>query len=289
MENLSVSSQAQNWGAGVHVRNHLARQAVQLAYEKVDSEDVTFFNKNKLGIEHAYLQLPFPKIRSAKAHILVTDVQNFAKKCSAQCKVLSKNTALANRDALVLQMCCSVDSTNYVCFEFAMETAFNIKNIKVFKDTCGGLNDLDSQMHLSCNSIQTLVRDRSLFDRTMPKIFGPMPAEDLQTFFAAYVRCVAVTTFEKPNKARPRRKKKEKRTADGPPGVFCVLGNHSPIMRRCRTSTTSHRPYKLVRLRVIGNLSANSPCLRIGPRGGPRDEMTRTASQWLDSALANKD
>ena len=54
----------------------------------------------------------------------------------------------------------------------------------------------------------------------MGKHFGPMPAEDLQTLFAAYVRCAAVTTFEKPNKARPRRKKKEKRTADGPPGVF---------------------------------------------------------------------
>ena len=47
-----------------------------------------------------------------------------------------------------------------------------------------------------------------------------MPAEDLNTLFAAYVRCAVVATFVKPNKARPRRKQKEKRTADGPPGVF---------------------------------------------------------------------
>ena len=152
LDDLSASGQAQDWGAGVRVGIHLARQAVQLAYEKVDSEDVTFFNKNKLGIEHAYLQHPFSKKKPAKAYILVTDVQNFAKKCPAQCKVLSKNMALANRDAVVLQICCSVDSTNYVCFEFAVETAFNIKNIKVFRDTRGGQNGWDSQMHLSCNN-----------------------------------------------------------------------------------------------------------------------------------------
>ena len=158
MDDLSASSQAQDWGAGVRVRIHLARQAVQFAHEKVDSEDVTFFNKNKLGIAHAYFQPPFSKKRSAKAHNLVMDVRNFAKKCSPQCEVLSKNAALANRDALVLQICCSVDSTSYVCFEFAVETAFNIKNIKVFRDTRGGQNGWDSQMHLSCNNIRTFAR-----------------------------------------------------------------------------------------------------------------------------------
>ena len=147
----------------------LARQAVQLAYAKVDSEDVNSANTDKLGIAHAYHHFPFSAKRSAKAYNLVMDVRDFSKNCSPQCEVLSKNAALAIRDALVLQICCSVDSTSYVCFEFAVETAFNIKNIKVFKDTCGGHNNLDSQMHLSCNSIRTLARDRSLFDRTMGK------------------------------------------------------------------------------------------------------------------------
>ena len=170
MDDLSASSQAQDWGAGVRVGIHLARQAVQLANEKVDSEDVNFFNTNKLGIAHAYLQPPFSARRFAKAYNLVMDRRNFSKKCSPQCEELSKNAALAIRDALVLQICCGVDSISYVCFGFAVETAFNIKNIKVFKDTCGGQSDLDSQMHLSCNSIRTLVRDRSLFDRTVGKI-----------------------------------------------------------------------------------------------------------------------
>ena len=112
----------------------LVRQAVQLAYAKVDSEDVNSANTDKLGIAHAYLQPPYSAKRSAKAYNLVMDVRNFPKNCSKQCEVLSKNAALAIRDALVLQICCGVDSISYVCFEFAVETAFNIKNIKVFKN-----------------------------------------------------------------------------------------------------------------------------------------------------------
>ena len=137
---------------------------MQLAYEKVDSEDVNFFNANKLGIAHAYFQLPSSAKRPSKAYNLVMDVRNFSKNCSKQCEVLSKNAALAIRDALVLQICCGVDSMSYVRFEFAVESAFNIKNIKAFKYTCGGQSDLDSQMHLSCKSIRTLARDRSSFD-----------------------------------------------------------------------------------------------------------------------------
>ena len=216
---LPSSVQTQDWGAGVLVGVQLARHAVELAYAQVDSENMNCDNTDKLWDAHAYLLPPFSTKSSAKAYNLVMDVRNLSKDCSKQCEALSKNAALAIRDALVLQICCGVDSMSYVCFGFAVETAFNIKNIKVFKDTCGGQSDLDSQMHLSCKSIRTLARDRSSFDRNMEKI-GPMPAEDLKTLFAAYVRCAAVATFVKPNKARPRRKQNEKRTADGPPGVF---------------------------------------------------------------------
>ena len=55
----------------------LARQAVQLAYAQVDSEDVNSANTDKLGIAHAYFQLPFSAKRSAKAYNLVMDVRNF--------------------------------------------------------------------------------------------------------------------------------------------------------------------------------------------------------------------
>ena len=147
----------------------LARQAVQLAYAQVDSEDVNSANTNKLGTAHAYLQPPFSAKRPAKAYNLVMDVRNFSKNCSKQCEVLSKNAAMAIRDALVLQICCGVDSMSYVRFEFAVESVFNIKNIKAFKYTCGGQSDLDSQMHLSSKSIRTLARDRSSFDLNMEK------------------------------------------------------------------------------------------------------------------------
>ena len=77
LDDLSASSQAPNWGAGVRLGIHLARQAVQLAYEKVASEDVSTANTDKLGIAHAYLQLPSSVKRSAKAYNLVMDVRIF--------------------------------------------------------------------------------------------------------------------------------------------------------------------------------------------------------------------
>ena len=84
LDDLSASSQAQDWGAGVRLGIHLARQAVQLAYEKVESEDVNSANTDKLGIAHAYLQPPSSMERSAKAYNLVMDVLNFSKNCSSQ-------------------------------------------------------------------------------------------------------------------------------------------------------------------------------------------------------------
>ena len=54
LDDLSASSQAQDWGAGVRLGIHLARQAVLLAYEKVESEDVNTANTDKLGIAHDF-------------------------------------------------------------------------------------------------------------------------------------------------------------------------------------------------------------------------------------------
>ena len=117
-----------------------------------------------------------------------------------------------------------------------------------------------------------------------------MPAEDLQTLFAAYVRCVAVTTFEKPNKARPRRKKKEKRTADGPPCVFLRAWEsqsdhatlwHQHYLTSPVQSGAAESDWEPEREHSV-------PTHRV-PRGGPRDEMRQTAAEWLDSALLIND
>ena len=90
----------------------------------------------------------------------------------------------------------------------------------------------------------------------------------------------------KPNKARPNRKQKEKRTADGPPGV-CPrnwgLQSDSAMLShqyRCTSIVQSgaaesdwepEREHSVATHRV--------------PRGGPRDEMGQTAAEWLDAAL----
>ena len=45
LEDLSVSSQAQDWAADVRLEIHLVGKAVQLAYEKVASQDVNAANR----------------------------------------------------------------------------------------------------------------------------------------------------------------------------------------------------------------------------------------------------
>ena len=120
----------------------------------------------------------------------------------------------------------------------------------------------------------------------MEKKFGPMPAGDLKTLFAAHDRCAAVATFVKPDMARPRRKQVEKRTADGPPGFFS---------RNCESqsdsASLSHHHYftSLVQTGAAESdwepeREHSVPTHRV-PRGGPRHEMRQTASGWLDSAF----
>ena len=113
-----------------------------------------------------------------------------------------------------------------------------------------------------------------------------MPAVDLKTLFAAYVRCAAVATFVKPNKARPRRKQEEKRTADGPPGVF--LRNWES---QSDSATLSHKHYFTSPVQTGAAESdweperEHSVPTRRVPRGSPRHDMRQTAAEWLDSAL----
>ena len=117
-----------------------------------------------------------------------------------------------------------------------------------------------------------------------------MPAEDLNTLFAAYVRCAAMASFVKLNKARPKRKQKEKRTADGPPGVFLRNGES-----QSDSATLSHQHYftSLVQTGAAESdwepeREHSVPTHRV-PRGGPRDEMKQTAAEWLDSAMPIND
>ena len=52
---------------------------MQLAYDKVQSEDVNIANADKLDLAHAYLQLPSSVKRSARAYNLVMGVRIFFK------------------------------------------------------------------------------------------------------------------------------------------------------------------------------------------------------------------
>ena len=94
----------------------------------------------------------------------------------------------------------------------------------------------------------------------------------------------------KPNKARPNRKQKEKRTADRPPGVCprnWELQSDSAML--------SHQ-YRCTSLVQSGAAESDweperehSVSMHWVPGGGPRVEMRQTAAEWLDSALLIND
>ena len=113
-----------------------------------------------------------------------------------------------------------------------------------------------------------------------------MSAEDLKTLFAAYVRCAAVATFVKPDKARPKKgKRREKQTAYRPPDVcprIWELQSDSAMLSnqyRCTSivqSGAAESDWELVRERSVS--------MQCGPGGGSRVEIRQTAAEWLDSA-----
>ena len=117
-----------------------------------------------------------------------------------------------------------------------------------------------------------------------------MPAEDLNTLFAAYVRCATTASFVKSNKARPNRKPKAKRTVYRPPGVCprnWELQSDSAMLShqyRCTSivqSGAAESDWKPERER-----SVSMQCV---PGGGPRVEIRQTVAEWLDSALIIND
>ena len=98
------------------------------------------------------------------------------------------------------------------------------------------------------------------------------------------MRCYGI--FVKPNKARPKRKQKEKRTADGPPGVCpCSWELQSD------SAMLSHQ-YHCTSLVQSGAAESDweperehsVPTHRV-PRGSSGHEMKQTAAEWLDAAL----
>ena len=140
----------------------------------------------KLSTIKGWLMIePLPVTMAAAAYDKVREFRKDCADCPGPPDVveLSKSAALVVREVCVLQICCSAGSRRPMSdfdFESALETAFGRKLSP----------ELRSQLHLTRSSICRLGRDRVLFERQGPKIYGPMVThEELNSAWAAYV-CV---------------------------------------------------------------------------------------------------
>jgi hypothetical protein len=96
------------------------------------------------------------------------------------CEEAGKIAALAVREALVLEICCTAGSLSDTGFVAALEHAFG--------RPLGP--ELRSQLLLTRAAIGRLGRDRDIFTHVAPKIFnGALGDQEVAELFQAYAKC----------------------------------------------------------------------------------------------------
>ena len=178
---------------GVAVAAGLSCNAVLALRKQLEREGADDETLQKLHRVHRHLQKPMAALPAAQAHDSGTVapttlpvaqaydfVQEIRKACSPSCQSLAKFAALAVRETLILQMCCSVGTMTDIGFEHALETAFGRQ--------LGP--EMRSQLHLARSAICRLGRDVTILHRAAPKIFSsPLQTDELNALFIAYAGC----------------------------------------------------------------------------------------------------
>ena len=188
---------------GLTVVATLAHNAVLVACQQLEREGAQDAEKLQRALD--LLQPPLSAQPAAQAYDLVREVR---KGCAPHDEDIVKFAALAVREALVLQICCTRGSMSDIGFESALEHAFQRQ-----------LGDeLRSQLHNSRAAICRLTLDRTKFDRAVPKLFSStLSSEEVQVVFSTYAACSECTmepkasgTSKASQQAKSRRKKGQK-------------------------------------------------------------------------------
>ena len=149
-------------------------------------------NAAKLWEAHNLLREPLTATRAAEAYDKARDVR---KDCPPKWEETGKTAALVVREVLVLLLCSGPGELSDVGFESALETAF--------KRQLGP--ELRSQMHLARNAICRIGRDRVLFERQAPKVYGSsVTTEELNALFPAYADCAVSVNHDRNQASRPQ-------------------------------------------------------------------------------------
>ena len=176
-----------------------ARQAYKLLRKAAREFKKKGIDDAKLIAAMEKLDLPITNAACAEAYDCAREVR---KDSPLSLEELAKNTALVVREVLVLQICTSFGSLSDVSFECALEHAFGRE--------LGP--QLRSQMHLARSAICRIGRDRVLFERQAPKIYGPeITTEELSELFLAYADCAAYTSLSRKASREPKTRKPKTR------------------------------------------------------------------------------
>ena len=174
----------------------LARLLLGKAIKELEKEGV---DAMKLREANGNLEPPLSAERAAQAYDKAREVR---KDCPPKLEEVGKNAALVVREVLVLCICCSAGSLSDVGFESALEQAFGRQ--------LGP--ELRSQLHLARSAICRIGRDRVLFERQAPKVYGPtVTPEELNQLFPAYADCAVSVGNDRGGSGRPNQPPTSKR------------------------------------------------------------------------------
>jgi len=168
---------AESCAEGLAAAAALAKRAVYETASRLTASGVTPQAASALNRAQELLSPPVVTRRIAQAY---DDIRAMCKDLPLDCEETGKVAALAVREALVLQICCTAGSLRDVGFKYALEQAFGRQPRP----------EVRSQLHLTRAAICRLGRDRDNFMRSAPKIFnGALGDQEMTELYQAYANC----------------------------------------------------------------------------------------------------
>ena len=165
-------------------RGRLAKVVARLSLPTLSMVSVEFMGKGEQGLERLEERLEEQALAlasnaSSSMALAYNEARDFRKQCPRNVQALAKHACLVVREALLLTVCLEAPEglLSDVGFEHALEK------------TCKRpvMAEMRSQCHLARSAICRMGRNRDIFDRQAPKIYGhALTAHELDALFDVY-------------------------------------------------------------------------------------------------------
>ena len=165
-------------------RGRLAEVVARLLRQTLSKVSVELKEKGEQGLERLEERLEEQALAlasnaSSSMALAYNEARDFRKQCPRNVQALAKHACLVVREALLLTVCLEAPEglLSDVGFEQALEKTF-MRPVKA---------DMRAQCHLARSAICRMGRNRVIFDRQAPRIYGDtITAHELEALFDAY-------------------------------------------------------------------------------------------------------